>query len=241
MARKLSIDDMRNIASERGYECISERYYPNVRLKWRCDKGHTWEAIYSKVKSGSGCPECLRIRREERVMNNEHRSGAATKPMSSKDRMKHLEEVKAIARKRGGKCISRRYIDSKTQLRFVCSKGHKWKVTPASIMKGSWCRGCLNAKKAAAMRLTIEEMQTLASRKKGQCLSQDYLNNHNKLKWQCARGHKWMATPFRIKNGSWCPKCADKKRAIDREGRFKDLQKIATKRGGKCISRKYVN
>ena len=57
-------------------------------------------------------------------------------------------------------------------------------------------------------RLTIEEMQALAAKKGGKCLSTQYINAMTKLKWQCAEGHIWEARPNNIKNGgTWCPEC----------------------------------
>ena len=62
-------------------------------------------------------------------------------------------------------------------------------------------------------KLIIEEMQAVAKERGGECLSREYVNSTTKLKWQCAEGHTWMATPGDVKNsGSWCPECARKSR-----------------------------
>ncbi len=56
--------------------------------------------------------------------------------------------------------------------------------------------------------LTIEEMQTIAEKRGGKCLSETYINLSVKLKWQCVVGHEWKATPHNVKNrNSWCPYC----------------------------------
>ena len=53
---------------------------------------------------------------------------------------------------------------------------------------------------------TIEEMQAIARQRGGLCLSNTYLNSKTKLKWQCAYGHIWEATPRDVKHrGKWCP------------------------------------
>ena len=52
-------------------------------------------------------------------------------------------------------------------------------------------------------------MQELGRKKGGKCLSTDYVNNKQKLKWQCKKGHVWEATPDTIKNKNrWCSKCS---------------------------------
>jgi hypothetical protein len=72
-----------------------------------------------------------------------------------------------------------------------------------NIKIGKWCPFCSRTAKG-----TIEEMQALAAKNGGKCLSTRYINARTKLKWQCAEGHTWMAIPSSIKNlKSWCPDC----------------------------------
>ena len=54
---------------------------------------------------------------------------------------------------------------------------------------------------------TIEEMKIMAHKKWGKCLSEKYVNNNTKLKWQCEKGHVWDSIPHGIKKGQWCPVC----------------------------------
>ena len=37
-----------------GPECVNSR----TKTGWRCSRGHEWEAIYTSIKGGSGCPDC---------------------------------------------------------------------------------------------------------------------------------------------------------------------------------------
>jgi len=55
---------------------------------------------------------------------------------------------------------------------------------------------------------TIRDMQELALSRGGQCLSADFVDIKTKLKWKCAFGHEWEATPRLLKAGHWCPECA---------------------------------
>jgi hypothetical protein len=54
---------------------------------------------------------------------------------------------------------------------------------------------------------TLQEMQTLAKSRGGECLSKEYANIKTKLKWKCAFGHTWEATPRLHLTGHWCPAC----------------------------------
>src|SRR3989344_5897152 len=54
----------------------------------------------------------------------------------------------------------------------------------------------------------LKYMHKLAEQHGGKCISNFYINRKYKLKWQCAKGHKWEAQPTNIMSGNWCPKCA---------------------------------
>ncbi|KKL80946.1 hypothetical protein LCGC14_1999660 [marine sediment metagenome] len=141
-----------------------------------------------------------------------------------------IEEMQKIAGSHGGNCLSKEYINVKTKLKWQCKEGHIWETTPDTIKRGSWCRKCSGSEKH-----TIELMHNLAKEKGGKCLSTNYFNAHTKLKWQCKESHIWEATPHKIKNrGQWCPYCIGKYQTI------MDMKKIATERGGKCLSTEYI-
>ena len=115
--------------------------------------------------------------------------------------------MQALAREHDGVCLSTRYINSQTKLRWRCRKGHEWEATGKHVKNhGSWCPAC-----AENLRYTIDQMQALAKAHDGVCLSKRYVNSQTKLRWCCAEGHEWEATPSnmkqRVKRGNWCTKC----------------------------------
>ncbi|MFP3414319.1 hypothetical protein SB773_22455 [Bacillus sp. SIMBA_074] len=136
-----------------------------------------------------------------------------------------LDELREIAKKRGGNLLSAFYVNSKTPLKWQCAKGHIWEARPNNIKNGSWCPECSGLK-----RNTIEYMHELAKAKGGKCLSTTYVNNRTKLLWQCAKGHIWETKPLVIVNGRWCPECAGKKKLT-----IEDM-KLAAKKGGVNVS-----
>ena len=96
-------------------------------------------------------------------------------------------------------------------LKWQCKGGHIWETTPEKIKMGSWCQKCSIIENAKKRRSTIERMRKIAEERGGKCLSDVYVNNDTKIKWQCTKGHIWNATPASVKQGSWCPKCAKNK------------------------------
>ena len=212
-----TIEEMRAIAEARGGKCLSSEYVnSDTKLQWECSEGHTWGAVPSSIKWGTWCPQC-----------------AGKNPT--------IEEFQTIAKKRGGKCLSSKYVNANTKLQWECSEGHTWETTPANIKKGAWCRKCGFISSAQKRKSTIEEMQAIAEARGGKCLSDEYVNNQIKLKWQCSAGHQWEATPGHIKQGQWCPKCGYISRAEKRKLTIEEMQAIAEERGGQCLSDEYVN
>lgn len=140
-----------------------------------------------------------------------------------------IESMQHLAESRGGKCLSKIYKGNKTKLLWECSEGHQWNATPSHIKHSTWCPYC-----AGNTKLSIGQMQEIAKIRNGDCLSSNYVNAITKLQWRCSKGHLWMASPDKIKQGKWCPYCAGKCQTIT------DMQQLAISRKGKCLSDHYV-
>jgi len=207
------LNEMQELAKSRGGKCLSTAYIDSkTKLEWQCEKGHIWMAAPDPIKRGSWCLKC------------------------SGSQKLTIEEMQKIARSRGGICLSDRYVNTQTKLEWKCKKSHIWMAAPSNIKTGHWCPKC-----AGMQKLTIKEMQNLAKANGGTCLSKRYVDTHTKLRWRCKKGHVWEAMPYSVKNGHWCWKCGVARRASVQRLTIKEMQKIAKSKGGKCLSKKYVN
>lgn len=181
--------ELQIIAQKKGGACLS-KFYQGIfhKLKFRCAKGHEWEAIPSSIKSGdSWCPEC----KPDRIGNSNRKHSLAT--------------MNELAKKNNGQFLSSEFKSVNHKYKWRCEEGHEWLIPPTDIMKGHWCRICSMKK----LRGTILEMKRIAKKRGGDCLSNEYLGSSDKLHWLCANGHTWFATPNNVKNNnSWCPKCS---------------------------------
>ncbi|MHA1855899.1 MAG: zinc-ribbon domain-containing protein [Promethearchaeota archaeon] len=176
------IEDFQKIAKERGGKCLSEKYInTNTKLEFECAKGHRWFATPHNIKHGTWSPICYQNENAPKI-----------------------EDFQKIAEERGGICLSKKYINSRTKLEWECEKGHKWKATPKNIKNGRWCPKCAKDNQKSI----IKEIQQIAIKRGGKCLSVNYINARMKLGWECIKGHRWFATPDNVKRGTWCPKCA---------------------------------
>lgn len=60
------------------------------------------------------------------------------------------------------------------------------------------------------------------------------------MRWRCAQGHEWDASPYAIIKGHWCKRCFDSRVSALRMARsLARIQEVARSRGGECISEVY--
>jgi hypothetical protein len=192
--QRLELKVMHHLARKRAGKCLSTSYVNNRHsLLWECKRQHRWKASPANVKGGkwklgTWCLECYNLRRQFSPRHT-------------------IERMEDLARSRGGLCLSKEYVNSKSKLLWQCDKGHCWRAVPGAVRRGSWCPVC-----ARNQKLTLGEFRSLAARKGGRCLSDHYTNKSTPLRWQCALGHRWYAQPGRVRRGSWCAKCASLRR-----------------------------
>ena len=216
-----TLENAKALAKAKGGSCLSP-VYTNCRsgLEWQCGFGHSlWRASYSNVMSGTWCPTC----------------GGAVRGT--------INDMKALAVSRGGRCLSDTFANFHILLRWRCAKGHEWSAEPNNVIgrarkKGSWCPECARKRKCGRRppAPTIDDMRRVAISRGGGCVSEFYINAHTHLRWGCAEGHSWNAEPANIRRGSWCPFCAGKAPRT-----LSEMQELAAMWGGGCLSESFRN
>jgi len=263
----INIRDLKQLASERGGKCLSNHYLSgSSKLRWRCAKGHEWEAVASSVKAGTWCPMCIGRGRTIENMRSlaKMKDGQCLSPnfagMHTKLRWKcakghvwwaapttvqkghwcarcarsqprkySLTDFQRIAQREGGRCLSKEFSSVSNKLLWQCAKGHRWEAVPSPIQKGTWCPFC------AGRHKTVADMRRVAEQQGGRCLSRKYAGANTKLLWECGKGHRWEAVPSSILCGTWCPVCAGTQRR-----NIEEMRAMAAERGGKCLSKEYA-
>jgi hypothetical protein len=172
----LTLPILQRIAAQKGGRCQSLAYVNSSHLvRWKCAIGHEWLARAHSIRAGNWCPVCAHNQRLK------------------------LEEMRQIARDRGGRCLSTSYTNGSMPLLWVCRHGHHWKACAANVKggrrrKGSWCRECYNGQRRFHEKLSITAMRDLAISRGGACLSAEYFGSKVKLTWKCQFGHRWQAS-----------------------------------------------
>jgi len=204
----------------------------NKKVWWRCKEGHTWRTTLNiRVHQRTGCPVCPRHRVVE-VTNG--RNLAARYPVlvgewhTEKNVGLRPEDIRP---------------NSNRKVWWQCNKGHEWKATVASRASGNGCPYCYGrfATKINNFASKYPELLAEWDPEKNKGLNPSDFTPHvgKKVWWFCKKGHSWQATIYnRTKNKSGCPVCAQN---ASRRYSIEDIQAIAKKRGGKCLSEKYIS
>ncbi|CAE7271723.1 Pde12 [Symbiodinium natans] len=175
-----TLRDLQEHAAARGGKCLATEYVSlRAKVRWRCEKGHTWSATSQSVlNQKTWCPAC-----------------AKRAPLG-------LERLRSHAARLGGHCLAEDYKNSYSKVRWKCSYGHVWRAKPRDVFhKGSWCPEC--------QKIGLARLQAHATSLGGRCLCKKYSNRKAKVLWECQLGHRWKASAKHILHQkTWCPQCA---------------------------------
>jgi hypothetical protein len=208
--KKHTIEDCQKLAEERGGKCLSTKYNnAHSKLQWQCEKLHIFSCTYHSINTkDTWCTTC------------------------SGKKLLTIEDCQQFAEKKGGKCLTTKYINIHTKIYWKCSKNHVWSATFGHIKNSnSWCPECAQIKKHS-----IEKCQKLAEERGGECLSTEYINAHSNLLWICEFDHKWSSPLHSILNhNTWCPNCKFKSESYCRNIFEELLDTKFIKRKFKCM------
>lgn len=126
--KKLCIPKLSQVAVQRQGLLLSTKYLnAHQKLLWQCKFGHQWMASADNVvRRQSWCPECAAINRRLTI-----------------------QDMRELAKRMGGECLSTEYISDSTKLKWRCAFGHTFEMAPNNIRrkadgkrKPSWCKIC---------------------------------------------------------------------------------------------------
>jgi hypothetical protein len=187
MGKKLTIDDMHELAAKRdGYFLSPEYLGGNVLHSWKCKDGHIWD---SKPKT---------------ILNKRDNCWCRT---CSDHPILTVQDCINTATEHNGKFLSNTYKNKNEKYWWECEFGHKFEKSLDAIRHGkSWCTTC-----SVCGPLSIEILEETAQQFGGHCLSTEYKTVGDYYDWQCKNGHVWPAVAQNIRWGYWCPYCIEGK------------------------------
>jgi len=119
--RRKTPKDYYSLAKERGFKWRGPEVRSNSeKTFWECSLKHRWEAPYSSIQQGIGCPHCY-----------------GTFPKSPSD-------YRILAEERGFQWLGPEVTNTKANTAWVCDAGHRWETPFTTIQSGHGCPVCLD-------------------------------------------------------------------------------------------------
>ena len=217
---------LRHKALEKGGESLATSYSGfQQHLPFKCAKGHITLMNPYNVLKDHWCNEC-----------------------NGKAKLR-IEVMHAFAVSRGGVCLSSKYKGIKTPMDWICKYGFAFTISYSRLKKRKrfcTCAKCDLEEKKLDLRFLnplspqaegiLEKLKQIARDRDGECMAISYQGMHTPLLFRCVNSHKSLMRPVNVLNGSWCNKCSGKERLT-----ITDMQIFASKNGGNCLSKSYIN
>lgn len=134
----LGLQRAQEVAKRHEGECLSKEFETgDSYMKWRCKKGHEWDAIYIHVVcKGTWCPKC-----------------------GGTQKLDGIEIAKKIAEQKGGQCRSEIYENAHALLEWECDKKHIWSASLGNVKDAdSWCPQCVIWKREKMCKEICDEL-----------------------------------------------------------------------------------
>lgn len=173
----------------------------NMKIWWKCNLGHEWQATPNSRSQGVGCPYC-----------------SSKKVYSGQNDLQTLfpnvaKEWHPI--KNGNLKPSEVLSKSNKKAWWMCGKGHEWQTTvDRRTVGGTSCPFCANRKLLQGFNDLQTRYPEIAAEwhptKNADLKPTDVMPfTHKKVWWLCVKGHEWQTSVAnRTGKKASCPYCS---------------------------------
>ena len=142
-----------------------------------------------------------------------------------------LKEIKKFIDNKGFILLSTEYKNNKSKLEIQCPKGHIYNVRYNNFQQGQKCPECAGNKK-----YTLEEIKKYIEGFNHKLLSEEYINNKTKLKFQCPNNHIFEMSYGHFQQNNRCPECF-----VNKKLTFSEIKEYIESFNYKLLSTGYKN
>ncbi len=164
---------------------------------WKCENGHSWQAMVAYRSNGSRCPHCT-----DKVVRK-YRKGLTPKLVEEWDFEKNALLLSQVS------------LGSDKKAWWKCEKGHSWEATISSRGSGVGCPYC-------AGNRVMYGFNDLETQRPEVAKEWDYEKNtlppsaftYGSTKtawWKCKLGHSWEYEISKRSGGYGCPYCSSQR------------------------------
>lgn len=177
-----------------GWDPTSFSYGSNKKMKWKCQKNHSFEAIInSRAIRGDSCPYCS----GGRTLKGFNDLGTTHPDLAMQALNWDPTEYSAGSNKK---------------FDWKCLKGHVWKSTILNrAYSGTGCPICSNSAVQAGVNDLATTHPEVAKRALGWDPLKYTFGSGKRLNWKCPSGHKWNTTIQSQVRNNGCPVCSNHK------------------------------
>ena len=172
-----------------GWNSASVTKGSNKKVAWRCQQGHSWQAIVNDRSKGKGCPIC---------------TGRAVL-LGFNDLVTVNPEIAAQADGWDPKSLT---AGSGSKVRWKCELGHTWNATVANRSIGGGCPVCSGHSVLIGFNDLSTTNPELAAQADGWDPKTLTGGSRKNVAWRCEHGHLWNTRVDKRSNGSDCPVCS---------------------------------
>ena len=170
-----------------GYKIlIKENEYigSTMPIKYECNMGHVNETTLMSLRGGHGCSIC------------------------SGNKKLTYDFVKGEFEAEDFIMVSQDYVNARTPMDVVCSKGHNINITYDEFSSNnSSSKGCAHC--AGCVKHTYENVKKSFEDENYVLVSDNYVNAHSHLDFICPKGHKHYIAYTHFVSGKRCGVCAE--------------------------------
>lgn len=221
-SRHNGLELAKDYAISRGGECKSTEYVnARTNMVWECRTHGMWEScFYHMVNTKQWCKQC----------------GYDKALIKEFDK-----QAEQYASSKGGSCIlpEDRKVKTATMIEWKCSnlEHKKWIGTFRNVViKGGWCPYCAGK---FSQNEYLEKAKEYALTKNGQCLSNEYLDQKEKMIWSCNTHGIWEESYKNvIARNLWCSKCRN---ILTPAEYLEKARQHAINKDGLCLSVEYID
>ena len=189
---------------ERNGELKPSQVYSKSKIKvwWKCEKGHSWQAVVHTRANGTGCPICS----GKKVLVGFNDLGTIYPEIAEEwhPTKNEIMPTDVVAK-------------SNKKVWWRCKKGHEWEAkinNRTSNRQG--CPICSGNKILAGFNDLATIYPDIAEEwhpTKNTLLPSEVAPKSNKkVWWRCEKGHEWETSPNRRMQATGCPICSKESR-----------------------------
>ncbi len=177
---KLTFQSIKSSFEKEDYTLLNKTYVNSkTKLDYICPKGHKHSMNWNSWQQGKRCPTCA----------------GQTKPT--------YEFVKTSFESEGYTLLSKEYINNRQKLDYICPKGHKHSISWSNWKQGNRCAIC-----AKNVKFSLTFVKEQFNKEGYTLLSDNYINQKQKLYYRCKFEHEHSITFSDWYNGGYrCPTC----------------------------------